>query len=64
MKFKKALKLLEEGKKLRLKTFAKDAYVFMDDTGNIRGSKLIDIDDDDWEIYEEPKSKKQVWQCQ
>lgn len=63
--FKKAVKWLREGKKVRRLTFAKDRYLFqgvggvleIDGMGNYP-IKTHDCEANDWEIYEEATPKE------
>lgn len=56
-----AIKELQEGKKIRESHYAEGVYLYMDDDGYIRfneGEKYrfmsgINLNDDEWEIYEE-----------
>lgn len=56
-----AIKELQEGKRIRQSHYAKGVYLYMDDDGYIRfndGEKYrfmggVNLDDDEWEIYEE-----------
>lgn len=66
MKLWEAIKELQEGKRIRESHYAKGVYLYMDDDGYIRfneGEKYrfmsgVNLDDDEWEIYEELEEKK------
>ena len=61
-----AIKELQEGKRIRESHYAKGVYLYMDDDGYIRfneGEKYrfmsgVNLEDDEWEIYEEEEETK------
>lgn len=62
MKFSEAMKLLEEGKKVRLKSWHLNEYIFIDSLGTIRDEQgemyKISCMNSDWEEYIESETKK------
>lgn len=62
MKFSEAMKLLEEGKKVRRVDWEKDTYIYSDDdcllVNNTNKGLKIEIDGE-WEEYIEPVEEKE-----
>ena len=64
MKFWEAMKLMEEGKKVRRKTWLENEYIYLDEYNIIMDEKdepletMHYIGQNDWEIYEPKKRSK------
>lgn len=65
MNLLEALKALTEGKKIRRESWDRTPYIYIDKNGELRNSTgdltniVIGVENDDWEIVEEPVLDKQ-----